>query len=107
MCACKVPFSGVPWRMIRTVVISATAKKELRRVPAHVKEKLQAWVGAVATFGLDEIRKIPGFHDEPLRGERKGQRSIRLSRQWRAIYVIARDGTLEFVSVEEVTPHKY
>lgn len=93
--------------MIRTVVISDAAKKDLRRVPAHVKEKLQAWAGAVATFGLDEIRKIPGYHDEPLRGARKGQRSIRLSRQWRAIYVIARDGTLEFVSVEEVTPHKY
>jgi proteic killer suppression protein len=56
---------------------------------------------------LEEIRKIPGYHDEPLKWDRKGQRSIRLSRLWRAIYVIARDGTVEFVSVEEVTPHKY
>ena len=61
----------------------------------------------MATFGLEEIRKIPGYHDEPLKWDRKGQRSIRLSRLWRAIYVVARDGTVEFVSVEEVTPHKY
>ena len=51
-------------------------------------------VGAVATFGLEEIRKIPGYHDEPLRGDRKGQRSIRLSRLWRAIYRIAQDGSV-------------
>jgi proteic killer suppression protein len=53
------------------------------------------------------LRKLPGFHDEPLKGRRKGQRSIRLSRMYRAIYVVKRDGSLEFVSVEEVSKHEY
>ena len=66
-----------------------------------------AWVEAVEAQGLEEVRKIPGFHDEPLRGQRRGQRSIRLSRAYRAIYRILEDGALEFISVEEVTKHEY
>jgi proteic killer suppression protein len=56
--------------------------------------------------GIEEARRIPGYHDEPLRGELKGKRSIRLSRQWRAIYSI-QNNTVEFVLVEKVTPHEY
>jgi proteic killer suppression protein len=37
--------------------------------------------------GIEEAREIPGYHDEPLRGEREGQRSVRLSRAYRAIYI--------------------
>jgi proteic killer suppression protein len=92
---------------IRRVELSARAKKDLRKVPVQVLDKLELWIRMVETTGLAEVRKIPGFHDEPLKWDRKGQRSIRLSLLWRAIYVIAKDGSVEFVSVEEVTPHKY
>ena len=68
--------------------------------------KLAAWVEAVEAEGLEAIRKVPGFHDEPLKGPRAGQRSIRLSRAYRAIYEI-RAGEVEFVSVEEVNKHDY
>jgi len=57
--------------------------------------------------GLEQTRKQPGFHDEPLKGRRKGQRSIRLSRAYRAVYEIRRDGSVEFISVEEVSKHDY
>lgn len=53
------------------------------------------------------MRKIAGFHDEPLKGDRHGQRSIRLNKAYRAIYVIKNDGTAEFVAVEEVSKHDY
>jgi proteic killer suppression protein len=53
------------------------------------------------------VRRIPGFHDEPLAGQRTGQRSIRLSISYRAIYEIRRDGSVEFASVEEVNKHDY
>lgn len=56
--------------------------------------------------GLDEVKKIPGFHDEPLKGNRQGQRSIRLNKQWRAIYRIVHE-KIEFVLIEEVAPHDY
>jgi proteic killer suppression protein len=52
-------------------------------------------------------RRIPGYHDEPLKGARTGQRSVRLSRAYRAIYEIRADDSIEFVSVEEVNKHDY
>jgi hypothetical protein len=32
-------------------------------------DKLMAWVEAVEEDGLEATRRVPGFHDEPLRGE--------------------------------------
>jgi len=93
--------------MIKLVQISSAARKQLRKVPAHVVDKLLAWVLLVENRGLDEGRRVPGYHDEPLKGKRKGQRSIRLTRAYRAIYRILRDGSIEFVIVEEVSKHGY
>jgi toxin HigB-1 len=76
-------------------------------VPPHVLDKLDVWVDSVERDGLEETRKIPGYHDEPLQGDRRGQRSIRLNRNYRAIYEIGMDNRLEFVSIEEVTKHDY
>lgn len=50
-------------------------------------DKFAAWVQSVELVGLEEVRKVAGFHDEALKGNRKGQRSIRLNRAYRAIYV--------------------
>jgi toxin HigB-1 len=93
--------------VIKTVLIRARAKKDLRIVPSQVLDKFTAWVQLVELTGLEEVRKIPGFHDEPLKGDRKGQRSIRLNRAYRAIYAVNKGGAVEFVSVEEVNKHDY
>lgn len=93
--------------VIRRVVLARLAKKHLRKVPRHVALKLQAWVEMVEADGLEEARKIPGFHDEPLHGQRRGQRSIRLSRAYRAIYEIQADRVGRVVSIEEVSKHDY
>jgi proteic killer suppression protein len=82
-------------------------QRQLKRTPGFVVKALQEWVLAVETFGLREVRKIKGYHDEPLRGERQGQRSVRLNRKWRLIYSERVDGTVHIVVVEEVTPHDY
>ena len=58
-------------------------------------------------MGLDSVRKIKGFHDEPLKGKRSGQRSIRLNKAYRAIYTIGQDGGVEIVEVQEVSKHEY
>jgi proteic killer suppression protein len=70
-------------------------------------DKLMAWIEAVEEDGLEATRRVPGFHDEALKGNRRGQRSVRLSRQWRAIYESSTEGGVQLVSVEEVTPHVY
>ena len=93
--------------MIYAVIISRTAEKQLRKVPLHIAEKLRIWVEGVEEEGLENMRKIPGFHDEALKGKRKGQRSIRLSRAYRAVYEISTDDSIEFVSIEEVSRHEY
>ena len=93
--------------MITDIKISRQAAKDLKRIPQYLQEKFRAWLVAVNKAGLNETRKRPGWHDESLLGERKGQRSIRLNKQWRAIYIIKADGAVEFVEVIEVTPHEY
>jgi proteic killer suppression protein len=91
---------------IRAVILSQGAVKDLRKVPNFIRDKLLGWVGAVELRGLEEVRKVPGYHDEPLKGRRQGQRSIRLNRAYRAIYVVKNEA-IQFVQVEEVTKHEY
>lgn len=93
--------------MVRHVELSKRARKEISQLPRHVVVKLLAWVSWVENRGLEEVRKVPGFHDEPLRGKRAGQRSIRLNRAYRAIYVLVAKNTVEFVCIEEVHKHDY
>ena len=93
--------------MIRRVKLTRRAEKQVLKLPARVGKKLRTWVVFVRRVGLEEVRKIPGFHDEPLVGPRRGTRSIRLSRGYRAIYRIVRDGDAELISIEEVNKHEY
>ncbi len=92
--------------MVFRVRITRLAEKQLRKLPRHIVDNLMIWVAAVEHGGLEDVRKVPGYHDEPLKGDRSGQRSIRLSRAYRAIYEIKED-TARFVSVEEVSKHEY
>jgi proteic killer suppression protein len=92
--------------MIFRVAITRLAEKQLRKLPRHIVDNLMIWVAAVEHDGLEEVRKLPGYHDEPLKGDRTGQRSIRLSRAYRAIYEVKQD-TARFVSIEEVSKHAY
>lgn len=92
---------------IRYVELSRHAQKQIRRLPSHITQKLQSWIHAVSLYTLEEVKKSPGYHDEALKGQRAGQRSIRLSRGYRAIYIIKKNASIEFVSVEEVNHHDY
>lgn len=78
----------------------------MKKVPLQIAIKLQSWADAVGHRGLSEVRKIPGYHDEPLKGKRAGQRSIRLNIAYRAIYVIKK-GVINFVEIQEVNKHGY
>ena len=88
------------------VELSKDALKSLKKAPKHIVLKLSAWIEMIEQDGLKESQRISGFRDEALLGDLKGKRSIRLSRQWRAIYSIQND-TVKFVYIEKVTPHEY
>lgn len=92
--------------MINTVELSSLVKKQLKKLPIYIVVSFQNWIEDVETRGLEEVRKIPGYHDEPLKGELKGFRSIRLSRGYRAYYQIS-GGSVKFVNVERIDKHEY
>jgi proteic killer suppression protein len=96
--------------VIREVEITELVKKQLRKLPRYIAVKFLGWVTAVRLNGLEEVRKVPGFHDEPVKGT-AGRRSIRLSRGYRAYYrIVTRDHdevTVEMVRVEGVDKHEY
>lgn len=87
------------------MLVSKLAKKQLQKIPKHIQESLRNWVITVERLGIRETRKLIGFHDEPLKGQRKGQRSVRLNRAYRAIYIETIQG-LELLVIE-VNKHEY
>jgi proteic killer suppression protein len=89
---------------IYTVYLSKQAIRDLKKIPVHMALKLQSWIDEVISSGLNETRKINGYHDESLRGNRIGQRSIRINKAYRAIYIIKEDCSVEIL---EVTKHEY
>jgi len=92
---------------IYKVHLTKNAAKELERLPQHIVLKLALWVEDVGRIGLSLVRKVPGYHDEPLKGKRQGQRSIRLSKQYRAIYEIDEQNETVQVRIVEVNKHEY
>jgi len=88
-------------------VIFDKVRKRLKNIPIHIVRNLQRWSLQVETLGINVVRKIPGYHDEPLHGKRKGQRSIRLSKHYRAFYVELESDEINLISIEEVNKHDY
>lgn len=64
------------------VTLTKRAEKSLGRAPRHVAVNFLTWKREIETHGLDVVQKIPGYHDEPL----KGVRSIWIGLGYRAYY---------------------
>ena len=89
------------------IIYKTIAEKQLKKLPRFIREAVRIWVHAVEEGGIREVRKIPGYHDEPLFGMRRGQRSVRLNRSYRLIYKEYEDGRITIVQVMEVNKHAY
>jgi proteic killer suppression protein len=92
---------------IYIVEFSKQAERDLKKIPWYLVLKLESWVMAVGLCGLHEVRKVYGYHDELLKGNRAGQRSIRLNKAYRAIYIVDVNEGVYFVEISEVTKHDY
>ena len=79
--------------------------KICRKIPLHVVKKYELWKDLVFRHGPNKLKEFPGFHDEKLKGEIVGQRSSRLSLQYRVIYTVEKE--IITVYVLEISPHKY
>lgn len=80
-------------------------KKTCRKLPVPVVKKYELWKDLVFRHGPEKLKEFPGFNDEQLKGNRKGERSSRLSIQHRVIYTV--DRQIVTVYVLEITPHRY
>ena len=93
--------------MILYRVDLSRVEKSLRyKIPYEIVEKVHIWVLRVELDGMNKTRLIKSYHDEPLKGTRVGERSIRLNRKYRLIY---RELHKEYIVVEvlEVNAHEY
>jgi proteic killer suppression protein len=80
-------------------------EKICRSLPPAVVKKYEIWKDIVFRHGPEKLREFSGFHDEKLKGKREGQRSSRLSLQYRVIYAVEQNIVTVFVL--EITPHNY
>lgn len=92
---------------MKFIVDMSSVKKELTKVPEYIAHKAQIWADMVEKEGLFAVQKVPGFRDHSLKGDRKGQRSVYLNKQWRLIYTINKKSEITLIKVEEVMPHDY
>ena len=90
------------------IELTKQAQKDLKKVPDFIADKFYRWILDVKEEGLLSVRKVPGWHDESLKGSRRGQRSIRLNKAYRAIYRENKlSGKIELVEILEINKHKY
>lgn len=89
------------------VWITKFAEKQLKKLPKHIVAAYRTWVRTVELEGVEFTRKLPGYNDEALKGDRKGQRSLRLSRAYRVIYEETESGNIVLVGVQEINKHDY
>ena len=80
-------------------------KKTCKKAPSPVVKKYELWKSIVFRHGPDKLKAFPGFKDEHLRGKRKGERSSRLSLQYRVIYSVEKAKVTVYVL--EISPHNY
>ena len=91
---------------VRTKITrSRSFEKQLDKVPDFIQKKVLFWIFLVELNGIWEVMKSPGFHDEPLKGDRKGQRSVRMNNAYRVIYEIIENRI--HIELLEVHKHDY
>ncbi|WP_419420447.1 type II toxin-antitoxin system RelE family toxin [Legionella sp. D16C41] len=59
-------------KALNIIELSKRAQKDLQKIPEYIKTKLLVWIDSVEQLGIYQVRKIPGYHDEPLKGNRLG-----------------------------------
>lgn len=64
----------------------------VRGMPVHIQQRARSKLLVIdAAKRLDDLRAPPGNRLEALRGDRKGQHSIRVNNRWRVCF-LWRDG---------------
>ncbi len=86
------------WRVVESRLLA----RQVERAPCEIQEKYVVWRSLVQQWGP---QLQGGFRVHALQGDRKGQKSAWLNRQWRVIFKVF-EGEL-VVEALELTPHRY
>ena len=90
------------------VSISKKATKAIETLPHEITGNLQYWIELVQRDGLNEVRKIKGYHDEPCMSTAlQGVRSVRLNRGYRLYYTVDESVSSRPITVINVDLHEY
>jgi proteic killer suppression protein len=55
---------------------------------------------------MEQVRKLPGYHDEKLRGELDGMRSVWITKAYGVFYYETADGKVKVAEVTKVSKHE-
>jgi len=86
------------WRVVESRLLA----RQIRRAPREIQEKYAVWRSLVERWGP---QLSGGFRVHALQGDRRGQKSAWLNRQWRVIFKVL-EGQL-IVEALELTPRRY
>jgi proteic killer suppression protein len=93
--------------VINAVNLTKRAERSLKMLPKPIAVNFFVWKREVEAHGVDMVKKIPGYHDEPLSGKLKGYvRSVRLGLGYRVFYRII-EGKVKCLLVEDMNRHDY
>lgn len=68
------------------VFLSKNARKDLNKLPRHIKILFEFWMETIEEQGYPAMQRIKGYRDHSFKGTRQHERSSSLSRSWRIIY---------------------
>jgi proteic killer suppression protein len=83
------------------LAINATKGKFGKGFPSDLVKRTKAMLTALdAAVELEDLRFPPGNHLEALSGDREGQYSVRINKQWRICFVWTEQGPAEVEIVD-------
>ena len=79
--------------------------KKLKNLPKVIREAVWVWIDSVEKKGVEQVRREKkGYRDKVLQGKRRGQRSIRLNKDYRLFYSMDKNGE---INILEINKHEY
>jgi proteic killer suppression protein len=77
-----------------------------QKVPFEVIKQYKKKVQALMIISrVEQLRQQRGLNFEFLKGDRKGECSIRLNDQYRLLFVLTEENTLQVVLITEISKH--
>lgn len=100
----KVQFDNTELEELYITPLSELKGKQ--KVPFEVIKQFKKKVPILMSIGkLEDLKPFRGLNFEYLKGDRSGECSIRLNKQYRLIFVPTEEGEIKILLVTEISKH--